>query len=695
VTFWWIQGNNPLVAALDLSRSPMPGTVPADADPQRDALVIDLTVHEDVGLSGSYPASSATMLAAAARRAWKGRMILLHRIPAPEILDRIGDAWSAPGLQVMGSRASSKHWARAGIRALQEPVQPHQLLDMLRGSGPDQTAVAALQVRLILVAAFQQLRADWHQTTNWRAALRILGGAVLSWLDDYASRHQPLRGLPPAVATQVLAQWAETLGTPEATILLDLADHINDLASHVEVALDHEVPRDQPGEPGPPQSRRQAILIDDEAITGGWLYILRPILLRRFRVSLDPSDAETDLLRAIQRLSDNGGQWLQERHLMILDLNFPGESLGGLKIMEAIERQRSTVPVLLASAVTSGPAVRLMIGRGVQYFFKEYGDERSAVDYYRALEAMIGRTLASTPLLLADRIWAQLWDDTLNNPAVDTTTMEGLRASIPWVEQAIDLLRPPSFDKTRWPTFDLSAARTGTAQEALTTPTYTMLTATLPSHVHLPPWSALRLYISPSALIETNTGYWHVGNLALVDEFRHQCGWYVRNLRNFIMHARIPPNEVTDLDALLALLAFAYYAYPASMDDNRVTTILSPVWDHLVAENSSTAIPHIEDAAVARIVVQNLGQAILSGWNAERPPNMSERHSLEQILRFHTEEHGEVILSNYARCALPARIMQAYCDLLEVTPCDEVNNCAPIISKLCWLRIQQLLVETV
>jgi len=341
----------------------------AQARAGQDALLINVAAPDE--FQGSYGnsqwTSKWTKLVGEARRRFDGVIAVSHRVPLEEAARRLSRALGAPGISPIrqdsgDGQALLAAWRDAGVIFFQEPWDADATHTVCKAAtvSPDafRQKMLTLRLRLHLTEAFANMRVAWHEDQNRQAALRILGGAVLSWLEDvydpepgYEGRP---RGLSPSKAAEALQNWhsalteyvdEEYLGDEDRKlrthILGPLMQTLDDLGKYVAEGTGLSEPHRQTAlqrlgalnkqvisETSPNPHPRYGVLIDDEAEDCGWKWILRILCRESFGLTLRNGDVETSFSGAMRRLSDTSHPWLENKHLVFLDLKFPRKPRG-------------------------------------------------------------------------------------------------------------------------------------------------------------------------------------------------------------------------------------------------------------------------------------------------------------------------------------------------------------------------------
>jgi len=323
--------------------------------------------------------------------------------------------------------------------------------------------------------------------------------------------------------------------------------------------------------------------------------------------------------------------------------------------------------------------------RGASYFFKEYGEDRNAVEYYRHFEEIVSEALALTPSLVADRCWSLALSKASAN--VQTATKD----AVGWVQQGLHLLRAGS-STTRAPNpYDLAIMRAGIGLERIVVTALDNLVETLdggpgitqPNRVY-----AIDLYVQPASARRgqhpaTGRPEWQAlprENYPPRERFRMACGWLVRNMRDGVGHGRIREEQVTELDALAVFLALGFFATGRSLGSKEAAQTYGPLHAHLTREyDASTAPPLTAQGLVDERAMPQVCQRLVNRWTTI-PGNRGSR--VRHILMASLSGRAIEALSPLVRCAVLAGPMEEYGAFGDPT--------TSMIVELCWRRLTQL-----
>jgi hypothetical protein len=637
-------------------------------------------------------------------------IIVSHRVAPREAARRLLDALAAPGLSpvtgdvtdvgINGSGAADlllASWEAAGLLFVEEPLSVTGSASITEAlgraaRGPEselRRRRREIRLRLRLIDAFGLLRTTWHRARNQAAALRILGGAVLSWLEDTtnprAGQGKQQRGIPPLFAADVLRGWVASLSAAPAAPADARGDLVDEtvLERLIEILVELGESRwdvsNAAVAAGKLTLHRSAILIDDEADSAGWRWILRAILEHRFGVSLTDNDVETDDWRAADRI-DAG--WLEGKDIAFLDLRFPSDRRAGIRLLDQVTKVVSySLPVILFSAEATGSAVRRAVARGASYFFKEYEDDRSAVDYYRALEHLVNQALARTPQLIVSRSWA------MAREAISPSSQFIAAEAQEWIEQGIGLLGPSSGLQEQVHEFDLALMRAGVALESVVR---LHLETVVPAadkvkgiRTQIVWQDAIPIFVRPDAihLSQGAQQFWKADRKSYkpADRFREGCGFFVKQLRDCVAHARIAPDQVTELEAVTCYLALMQCIAPGALDTREARVPFAALRDYLRRNYPEVSNPpYAEDRLLETQAALGVCQSVLNRWYHGNPDGRQLVHIVKDQIR-----QGKVQpLTPLLHAAVLAALMELYATYR--------TESTSLIGELCWRRIALL-----
>ena len=662
--------------------------------------------------------SKWTRLTADVRNFFPGWIVVAHTLQPEEAARRLYAALGGPGLGPVDvdfacdSDELIRAWKSAGIVFLQDPPVDG-IDDIIPHDPPPQ--VEELRFRLRLVHALQAMRGQWHKQANSRAALRILGGAVMSWVADATdptipdANREP-RGLPPSTAIRALQNWRDDL---QHVVWPDDPQTLEDLREKTlpalittlqQLGLNQRIKRAETRWPATASSnrpQRRAVLIDDEAHAVGWTRILRAILETRFDVALHDSDVETNSTKASERLSDTSAHWLDDKHLILLDIAFPNQPTGGMRLLDQITTSRPT-PIVMFSALTSGALVRRSLEHGATFFFKEYEDDSNTIDYYRYFERVVAAALARTPRLVVDRRWEE---------AVYASKKNGDRfvdAGTPWIRQAIELMDMES-DRFRPPSVGagyLAVVSAGVAAEELLDAAWVAFEQERGGFPASHPDTTMRIVVRsnlatpvPGPLGPSGPPEFILLEHKLVgpDRVRLQCGWLVRAMRNAVVHGDFQPKDVTELDAVIVLLALSHFVSGNTTDNANRRRMYGPLQQWLKAQGDIQQLPPLGSNGDINLLSL---RAICDHLIQERRRETG-RHlrSVESVVN-HAMKSGADEISHIVRAGFYAVVLDAVANLPRLTSRHEyrihankygkVDPDTEMLTDLCRHRIGQL-----
>lgn len=646
--------------------------------PEEDALLVNVGAPDNLLGTGTLSQweSKWTRIVADARREFAGPILVVDLAEVETAATRLTEAVSQPGLDPFREGLAPGElvdaWLQAGVAILRDPFDrqtAEEVIASARKADPDR--IAAVRLRLALIHAFKGMRHAWHRDENRAAALRVLGGAVLAWLDDqHAGRKQP-RGIAPSVAAQALSSWRNGLDASEAT------EPTREALKVLIAILDDLIAAQPDAEP----TRRiqkpagQAILIDDEAWNAGWGWVLRALLRDRFSVHLPNDNVVTRFDDAVTRLEDKEGKWLDGKHLVFLDLIFPEAKRGGLDLLDLIANSGTPVPVILFSAETLGPPVRHALEHGAHdYYFKQYGDDRPAIDYYLALEGMISRALSKMPRLIAGQRWSSV-KSVASEPLLSCLE-EGER----WVQQGLSVFASAWVGANAPKNCDIAVLWPGIALEQMIYKAVRAPQSAFSSE-SLNEARAMTMFINPTGQVPQYNGQ----GLRGFQKMRYACGMLLRDMRNGIAHAYLPPERFDDIDALVAYLAAAYFLI-GPQESQGAERLYRPLREKLFASPASS---RLDKGLFGRQAAKAAIQRVKEEWTKETGETISKVTTIAF--------NG---LGGPARAGpRPARFSHlVYCAILS-RPLGEWDNAqsrlddrdASMIAELCSYRIHEIL----